>query len=503
MRHTAAIAAAPRRTPVYEFDVSTSSAVPVDSEAAGSAERDRARRSKGPLSAELLGSDAALLAGGELPDDRPDLPAGQPAAARAAAPRARQAAAAGSLGHVAGAEPGLRPPEPADHRARRRRHLPGRSRPRRTGHRRQRLPGGDLLRDLPGDRRRTPTACAGSSASSRRRAASPATSACTTPGSIHEGGELGYVLTHAFGAAFDNPDLIVAAVVGDGEAETGPLAGSWKGDQLPQPGPRRGGAADPAPQRLQDRQPDRARAVLRRRGRRLPATGTATRPISSRATTRPPIHQAFAAALDACYERIRAIQQEAREHGVRRSTALAGHRPAHPEGLDRTGGGRRQAGGGHLPVAPGAAGPSPHRARSSWPSSRTWLRSYEPERLFDERGRLRAGAGRPGAAGRPADGREPARQRRPADQRPGPAGLPRLRPGARRTTARRVTRTPGRWAGCCATSSFATPSQANFRLFCPDELTSNRLGDVLEVENRCFVGPTAGDRRPPLARTAG
>src|SRR5262249_7505781 len=51
----------------------------------------------------------------------------------------------------------------------------------------------------------------------------------TTPGSIHEGGELGYVLTHAFGAVFDNPDLIAAAVVGDGEAETGPLAGSWKG----------------------------------------------------------------------------------------------------------------------------------------------------------------------------------------------------------------------------------------------------------------------------------
>jgi xylulose-5-phosphate/fructose-6-phosphate phosphoketolase len=53
-----------------------------------------------------------------------------------------------------------------------------------------------------------------------------------TPGSIHEGGELGHVLVHAFGAAFDNPDLIVAAVVGDGEAETGPLEGSWKGNKL-------------------------------------------------------------------------------------------------------------------------------------------------------------------------------------------------------------------------------------------------------------------------------
>src|SRR5256885_12324714 len=51
----------------------------------------------------------------------------------------------------------------------------------------------------------------------------------TTPGSIHEGGELGYVLTHAFGAVFDNPDLLAVAVVGDGEAETGPLEGSWKG----------------------------------------------------------------------------------------------------------------------------------------------------------------------------------------------------------------------------------------------------------------------------------
>src|SRR6201993_5616937 len=56
-----------------------------------------------------------------------------------------------------------------------------------------------------------------------------------TPGSIHEGGELGYVLVHAFGAAFDNPDLIVAAVVGDGEAETGPLEGSWKGTKFLNP----------------------------------------------------------------------------------------------------------------------------------------------------------------------------------------------------------------------------------------------------------------------------
>ncbi len=84
-----------------------------------------------------------------------------------------------------------------------------------------------------------------------------------TPGSIHEGGELGYALSHAYGAAFDNPDLLVAAVVGDGEAETGPLATSWHSNKFDQRRPGRRGAADPAPQRLQDRQSDGAGAHSR------------------------------------------------------------------------------------------------------------------------------------------------------------------------------------------------------------------------------------------------
>ena len=77
-----------------------------------------------------------------------------------------------------------------------------------------------------------------------------------TPGSIHEGGELGYALSHAYGAAFDNPDLLVCAVVGDGEAETGPLATSWHSNKFLNPVQRRGRPADPPPQRLQDREPD-------------------------------------------------------------------------------------------------------------------------------------------------------------------------------------------------------------------------------------------------------
>ena len=80
----------------------------------------------------------------------------------------------------------------------------------------------------------------------------------TTPGSIHEGGELGYSLSHAFGAAFDNPELIVACIVGDGEAETGPLATAWQSNKFLDPINRRSGAADPASEWLQNQQSDRA-----------------------------------------------------------------------------------------------------------------------------------------------------------------------------------------------------------------------------------------------------
>ena len=133
-----------------------------------------------------------------------------------------------------------------------------------------------------------------------------------TPGSIHEGGELGYVLSHAFGAAFDNPDLIVAAVVGDGEAESGPLAGAWKGTTFLNPA--RDGAVLPILHLngYKISGPTVLGRDERRRHPRLPCRATATRPTSSRATIRALVHQAFAATLDRCYDRIRAIQQEAR-----------------------------------------------------------------------------------------------------------------------------------------------------------------------------------------------
>ena len=116
------------------------------------------------------------------------------------------------------------------------RDLHHRARPRRARARRERVPRGDVHRGLLARSAATRTACAGSSASSRFPAGSRATSRPRRPGSIHEGGELGYALSHAFGAAFDNPDLLVACVVGDGEAETGPLATSWHSNKFLEPG---------------------------------------------------------------------------------------------------------------------------------------------------------------------------------------------------------------------------------------------------------------------------
>jgi xylulose-5-phosphate/fructose-6-phosphate phosphoketolase len=155
-----------------------------------------------------------------------------------------------------------------------------------------------------------------------------------TPGSIHEGGELGYVLAHAFGAAFDNPDLLAVAVVGDGEAETGPLAGSWKAVSFLNP--VRDGAVLP---------------ILHLNGYKI--SGPTVFGRSNDADLRAVIegngyevhfvegddpalmHQEFAATLDACYVKIRAIQESARAHGLTRQPRLAGDRPADTQGLDR------------------------------------------------------------------------------------------------------------------------------------------------------------------------
>ncbi len=325
----------------------------------------------------------------------------------------------------------------------------------------------------------------------------------TTPGSIHEGGELGYVLSHAFGAAFDNPDLIVVAVVGDGEAETGPLMGSWRGTSFLNPA--RDGAVLP---------------ILHLNGYKI--SGPTVLGRDSDADVRALIegngyevyfvagddpaqmHQQFAATLDTCYARIRAIQQTARTAG---GAATEPARPRWPAIVLRTPKGwtgPKQVGG--LPVEGtfrahqvplGEVRERPEQLAAL----ETWLRSYQPETLFDENGTLLA----------ELTALAPRGQRRMGDNPHANGGkllvalrLPNFRDYALPVPQPAVTRAEStRQLGKFMRDIFVQNAQeANFRLFCPDESNSNRLGNVFEVENRCFVGPTVAidDHVSPTGR---
>ena len=130
-----------------------------------------------------------------------------------------------------------------------------------------------------------------------------------TPGSIHEGGELGYSLVHAYGAIFDNPGLLALCVVGDGEAETGPLAASWHSNKFVEPRERRGGAAGPAPERLQDRQPDASSPGSARTSCARCSWATDTAPYFVAGDDPETVHQELAATLDTALDEIAAIQE--------------------------------------------------------------------------------------------------------------------------------------------------------------------------------------------------
>jgi xylulose-5-phosphate/fructose-6-phosphate phosphoketolase len=209
---------------------------------------------------------------------------------------------------------------------------------------------------------------------------------CTpeTPGSIHEGGELGYALSHACGAAFDNPDLIVATVVGDGEAETGPLATSWHiGKFL---NPIRDGAVLPIlslngykinnPTLLARIPPNELADLMR---------GNGWTPFFVEGSDPESMHQAMAATLDRCVEAIRGAQAEARLSGV-------ASRPRWPMIV------LRAPKGWTMPAELDG-----HKLEGSWRSHQvpitkvkedpvrlqlleSWLRGYHPEELFDDRG---------------------------------------------------------------------------------------------------------------------
>ncbi len=316
-----------------------------------------------------------------------------------------------------------------------------------------------------------------------------------TPGSIHEGGELGYVLVHAFGAAFDNPDLIVAAVVGDGEAETGPLAGSWTGiDFL---NPARDGAVLPilhlngykigGPTVLGRMGDDDVVSLLRGHGWE-PHVVAGDDPVA--------MHPRFAQVLDDCHASIRAIQAEARRPGADPARA---ERPRWPAIVLRT-----PKGWTGPKTVDGLPVEGTFRAHQV-PVDRVredpahlailegWMRSYRPEELFDDGGRLRAELAALAPAGERRLGANPHANGGPAPAPARPARLRRLRAAGAAPGDRAARVDPPARRSSCATSSRRNRAAANFRLFCPDETNSNRLGDVFEVENRCSMLPRTAD----------
>ncbi len=307
-----------------------------------------------------------------------------------------------------------------------------------------------------------------------------------TPGSIHEGGELGYVLTHAFGAAFDHPDLLVVAVVGDGEAETAPLEGSWKGVSFLNA--KRDGAVLPilhlngykiaGPTVLGRASESDLRSLLGGHGYDARFV-SGDDPMS--------VHRALAATLDDCLDAIATIQRAARsEEGA------APGRPRWPVIVLRTPKGwtgPKEVDGvavegtfraHQVPVANVRSDPA-HLALLE-----RWMRAYRPEELFDEGGQLvphlRAlapvGARRMGANPRAGGAESKPLSLRDFTQ----YALPVARPGTERCES---TRQLG-----LVLRDLYRDNPTSFRLFCPDETNSNRLGAVFEVENRCLVERT-------------
>ena len=314
-----------------------------------------------------------------------------------------------------------------------------------------------------------------------------------TPGSIHEGGELGYALTHAYGAVFDNPELLAACVVGDGEAETGPLAASWHSNKFLNPA--RDGAVLPilhlngykiANPTLLARIPDDELEALFR--------GYGYEPYLVAGDHPPDAHQQMAATLDAVLGEIRRIQHEARRRGFRR-------RPAWPMIILRT-----PKGWTGPKVVDGKPVEGTFRSHQVPMSDMDrpehikildrWLRSYKPQELFDAGGKLVAelaelapkGERRMGANPH-ANGGQLLRDLRLPDFCDYAVKVP--APGAVEAEA---TRVQGQFV-----RDILKQNQGIFRIVGPDETASNRWNALFEVDQRCWTAerlPTDEDLSP-------
>jgi len=305
-----------------------------------------------------------------------------------------------------------------------------------------------------------------------------------TPGSIHEGGELGYSISHAYGAAFDNPDLLVCCVVGDGEAETGPLATSWFSNRFLNP--VRDGAVLPI-LHLNGYKIDNPTVLGRMADEDLSELFSAYgyKPFFVEGDDPPVMHQAMAATLDRVLAEIQTIQKEARENGF-------SGRPTWPVIILRTlkgwtgpkmVDGKKVEGTwrAHQVPIPEVRGNSEHLKLLE-----QWMRSYKPEELFDANGRLIAelaelapkGTRRMGANPH-ANGGLLARDLVMPDFRMYSVAV--SKPGI---SFGESTRVLGKFLRDVMKSN-----PANFRVVGPDETTSNRLEALYEVSGKMFTGP--------------
>jgi xylulose-5-phosphate/fructose-6-phosphate phosphoketolase len=313
----------------------------------------------------------------------------------------------------------------------------------------------------------------------------PSHAAPETPGSIHEGGELGYALVHAHGAAFDNPDLIVVCVVGDGEAETGPLAASWHSNKFLNP--VHDGAVLPilhlngykiANPTILGRMADEEIRNL--------FSGYGYEPLFVEGDDPQPMHRSMADAIDVALASIRSIQQNARNQ------ATGFHRPKWPmivlrspkgwtgpkevDGLKVEGFWRAH----QVPIANPRGNPDHLKLLDEW------MRSYQPERLFDANGRLvpelqalaPTGTRRMGANPH-ANGGLLKRELKLPDFRIHAVGV--SCPGG---TVAEATREFGKFLRDVVKLN---ADARNFRIMGPDETSSNRLDAVFEATDRVWM----------------
>ena len=314
----------------------------------------------------------------------------------------------------------------------------------------------------------------------------PSHAAPETPGSIHEGGELGYSLAHAFGAVLDNPDLIAACVIGDGEAETGPLAASWHGNKFLNPATD--GAVLPIlhlngykianPTVLARIPHDELDELLR---------GYGYDPIFVEGDEPEAMHQAMATAFDTAFSSIAAIQKAARAEG---STGRP-HWPMivlrSPKGWTgpKTVDGLKTEGFWRSHQVPFADMSKPEHLQLL----ESWLRSYRPDELFDAAGRLRAEIAALAPAG---DKRMSANPHANGGVLHRPLRMPDFtryavpvsQPGKDKAEATRVM------GAFLRDVMKANAASRNFRVFGPDETASNRLQSLFEVTDRAWQEAT-------------